>query len=911
MTNSAPRRSLFLFIALSLPGSAGFAAGNVDIPFTEYTLDNGLRLIVHEDHKAPIVAINIWYHVGSKNEQPGKTGFAHLFEHLMFNGSENYDDEYFKPFERVGATSMNGTTYFDRTNYFENVPKTALDMALWMESDRMGHMLGAVTQEKLDEQRGVVQNEKRQGDNQPYGLTEYYILDGLFPEGHPYSWSTIGSMEDLNAASLEDVHEWFKTYYGPNNAVLVIAGDVDPEEVRNKVEKYFGDIPAGPPLAKMESWTVMLKENKREILEDRVPQARVYKVWGAPEFRSEDADLLQLADSVLTSGKNSRLYQRLVYEDQIATDVGAYQFAGDIGGFYQLRATAQPGGDIAAIETAIAEELTRFLRDGPDKAELERVKTELKAGLLRGLEQVGGFGGKSDVLAQNAVFAGDPGFYKVSLARIDSATPESVAAAARRWLSAGNYTLEVRPFGEFTAKAEGADRSAVPETTSFPEVKFTDFERSSLKNGMELIVATRSAVPIVNINLQLDAGYASDHGGEPGTASLAMAMLDEGTKRRNALEISDEAARLGARISAGSGIDSSSVSMSALKENLDASLNLYADIVLNPEFPATELERLRKQRLAQIQQEKNQPIGLALRVFPALLYGNDHAYSTPLTGSGTTDSVARISRDTLVNWHQTWFKPNNATVIVVGDTTMAEIKPKLEKLFAGWRTGDVPQKNISEVPLRDAQHVYIIDRPGAAQSIIFAGNVAPAPGNNEIAIDSMNEIIGGSFTSRVNMNLREDKGWAYGAFTFIWNARGQRPYIAYAPVQTDRTMESMAEIRKELVNYLGEEPATEEELAKIKDNNTLSLPGRWETAAAVLRDIGEIVNLELPDDHWDTYANEVRSVSLQDVSTAADQVIKPDNLIWVVVGDRAKIEEQIRSLEFGPITALDSDGNPL
>ncbi|MGB5352569.1 MAG: pitrilysin family protein [Woeseia sp.] len=905
------RRPTLLVILLSLAGPASVAASAVDIPYTEYTLDNGLRLIVHEDHKAPIVAVNIWYHVGSKNEKPGKTGFAHLFEHLMFNGSENYDDEYFKPFERVGATSMNGTTYFDRTNYFENVPKTALDMALWMESDRMGHMLGAVTQEKLDEQRGVVQNEKRQGDNQPYGLTEYYILDGLFPEDHPYSWSTIGSMDDLNAASLEDVHEWFKTFYGPNNAVVVIAGDVDPEDVRNKVEKYFGDIPAGPPLAKMESWTVKLAEDKREILEDRVPQARVYKVWGAPEFRSEDADLLQLADRVLTSGKNSRLYQRLVYDDQIATDVGAYQFAGDIAGFYQLQASAQPGGDIAALETAIAEELQRFLDDGPTKAELERVKTELKAGLLRGLEQVGGFGGKSDVLAENAVYANDPGFYKVSLARIENATPESVVAAARRWLNAGNYTLEVRPFGTYSAKAEGADRSAVPETTSFPEVAFTDFERSSLKNGMELIVATRSAVPIVNINLQLDAGYASDYKGEPGTASLAMAMLDEGTKRRTALEISDEASRLGARINAGSGIDSSSVSMSALKENLDASLNLYADIILNPEFPAAELERLRKQWLARIQQEKNQPLGLALRVFPALLYGDDHAYSMPLTGSGTTESIERISRDTLVDWHKTWFRPNNATVIVVGDTTMAEIKPRLEKLFAGWRAGDTPQKNIGTVPLRDAQHVYIIDRPGAEQSIIFAGNVAPPPGKNEIAIETMNEIIGGSFTSRVNMNLREDKGWAYGAFTFIWNTRGQRPYIAYAPVQTDRTMESMSEIRNELVNYLGDNPATDEELAKTKDNNTLSLPGRWETASAVLRDIGEIVDLELPDNYWDTYAKSVRNVSLQDVNEAAEQVIKPDNLIWVVVGDRAKIEEQIRSLEFGPITALDSDGNPL
>ncbi|MCH7854519.1 MAG: insulinase family protein, partial [Proteobacteria bacterium] len=656
MLSKPGKHSFFLFISTSLWAFTALAAADIEIDYTEFTLDNGLRLIVHEDRKAPIVAVNIWYHVGSKNEVRGKTGFAHLFEHLMFNGSENYNDEYFKPFELVGATNMNGTTYFDRTNYFENVPKTALDMALWMESDRMGHMLGAVTQERLDEQRGVVQNEKRQGDNQPYGLTQYHILAGVFPSDHPYSWSTIGSMDDLNAASLEDVHEWFKTYYGPNNAVIVIAGDISPEEAYTKVNKYFGDIEPGSPIAKFKTWTVRLDADKREIIQDRVPQARLYKVWGAPAFRDEDADLLQLADGVLTSGKTSRLYHRLVYTDQIATDVSSYQFAGDIGGYYQLRASAQPGGDLEALEQAMNEEVARFLKDGPTKDELERVKIRLKSGMVRGLEQVGGFGGKSDILAQNAVYAGDPGFYKVSLERMENATPEAVRDAARRWLGAGAYHLEVHPFPELTANAEGADRSAVPETTTFPEVSFTDFERSNLSNGLELIVAQRTAVPIVRFNLSFDAGFASDQFGEPGTSSLAMAMLDEGTKKRNALEISDEAARLGALIGAGSGIDTSTVTLNALTENLDESLALYADIILNPAFPANELERLRKSRFAQIKQEKTQPIGMALRIFPKLLYGEGHAYSLPLTGSGSEESVARISRDSLVNYHKTWFK---------------------------------------------------------------------------------------------------------------------------------------------------------------------------------------------------------------------------------------------------------------
>lgn len=910
MKYSFIRRGALGVASVLLSINAG--AAGVDINFTEYTLDNGLRLVVHEDNKAPIVAVNVWYHVGSRNEKRGKTGFAHLFEHLMFNGSENYDDEYFKPFELVGATNMNGTTNFDRTNYFQNVPKTALDMALWMESDRMGHLLGAITQEKLDAQRAVVQNEKRQGDNQPYGKVLYSILAGVYPEGHPYATSVIGSMEDLDAASLEDVHEWFKTYYGPNNAVIVVAGDVVPEEVYQKVEHYFGDIPPGPPIAKKQKWVVKLERDKREVMQDRVPQARLYKIWGGPSLTEEDNDLLNLAGDVLATGKNSRLFERLVYNDQIATAVQAGMFDNEIGGLFFSSVTVQPGGDLKEVEKALNEEIERLLKDGITEVELERAKTQRRSAFVRGLERVGGFGGKSDILAMNAVYEGDPGAYRKSMDRLEAATAEDVTAAARRWLSAGAYHLEVQPFPDVAATGEGADRSSVPDTISFPEVKFAEFERDFLANGMELIVANRSAVPVVNIRMSLDAGYASDQFGELGTSSLAMTMLDEGTTSRSALEISDELARLGARFNAGSRIDSSTIGISALKENLDASLDIFADIILNPTFPDNELERLRKMRIARIQQEKTQPVGLAIRVFPKLLYGEGHAYSMPLTGSGTEESVRRISRDSLVDYHRTWFRPNNATMIVVGDTSMAEIKPKLERLFRNWEPGTIPTKNIADVSQRDAEQVYIIDRPGSEQSIIFAGNIAPAVGDgNEIAVETMNEIIGGSFTSRINMNLREDKAWAYGAFTMLLDTKAQRPFIAYAPVQTDKTMESMAEIKRELTEYLGDNPATEEEIDKVKSNNTLSLPGRWETAAAVLRDIGEIVTYDLPDDYWDTYADKVRNVSGEQIAEAAAAVIKPDNLIWVVVGDREKIESRIRELEFGEITLLDQDGNEI
>ena len=902
----------FCCAAIALLFAASVSAADVDIEFTEYTLDNGLRLIVHEDPKAPIVAVNIWYHVGSKNEKPGKTGFAHLFEHLMFNGSENFNQEIRKPLERAGATGMNGTTFFDRTNYFETVPKTVLDMALWLESDRMGHLLGVVDEARLTQERGVVQNEKRQSENQPYGQAFNHILRNVFPPQHPYSWSTIGSMEDLEAASLEDVHEWFKTWYGPSNAVIVIAGDVRTEDALDKVEHYFGDIPPGPPIASYDTWTVKLDGDKREVLEDRVPQARLYKVWGAPNYVAGDTELLQLANGVLAGGKNSRLFERLVYTDRIATDVDASLLSAEIGGLYLLQASAPPGEDLEEVERAVNEELARFLEDGPTRGELERVRTEILAGFTRGVERIGGFGGKSDVLAENAVYAGDPGFFRTSLERLEQATPDSVRAAANRWLTAGAYHLEIHPYPELHAAAEGADRSVLPQPESFPEVNFDEFEQSRLANGMEVIVATRRAVPVVDFSLRLDAGYASDQFGEPGTASLTMSMLDEGTRRRSALEISDELARLGAELGTGAGLDTSVVYLSALKENLDESLAIYADVVLGPSFPEHELERLRTATLAQIAQEKNQPVGIALRVLPALMYGDDHAYSLPLTGSGTEESVARIRRDSLVEHHRTWFKPDNAVMIVVGDTTMEEIRPKLEKAFAGWRPGSVPTKNIADVALPDREQVFIVDRPGSEQSIILVGNVAPPVGEgNEIAIEAMNEILGGNASSRIYSNLRKDKHWSYGAYSFLLSAKGPRPFIAYAPVQTDKTMESMAELKRELTEFLGENPPAADELERVIASSTLSLPGRWETASAVLGDIAEIVTYDLPDDYWDSYADRVRSLSVEQVAKAAEAVVKPDRLLWVVVGDREKIEPRIRELGIGEITLLDADGNDI
>ncbi|MEO8294045.1 MAG: pitrilysin family protein [Gemmatimonadota bacterium] len=885
---------------------------SVEIPYQRFVLRNGLTLIVHEDHKAPIVAVNIWYHVGSKNERPGRTGFAHLFEHLMFNGSDNYNADYFGPFEEAGATDQNGTTNEDRTNYFENVPTPAIDMALWMESDRMGHLLGVLDTAKLNEQRGVVQNEKREGENEPYGKTEQLITEATYPVGHPYSWTVIGSMDDLNSASVEDVKTWFTTSYGAANAVIVLAGDIDAATAKQKVEQYFGDIPSGPPVTHQSVWVAPRTGVHRQTMEDRVPQARIYMVWNIPQWGSREGTYLDLVSDVLGAGKTSRLYKRLVYDDQSCTDVAVFTDLREIGGQFLIQATVKPDGDPAAVERAINEEMTRFLATGPTARELHRVQTRNRANFIRGVERIGGFGGKSDVLAQGEVFAGSPEHYKTTLGWVAGATPSVLLAASKRWLSDGVYILTVNPFPDFAADSSGVDRSKVPVPGAPPAVRFPAFARDTLSNGLKVILAERRAVPQVNLELLIDAGYAADQFGKPGTASLAMNMLDEGTTTLNALQISDTLAMLGARLFTGSGLDMSQVSLSALRENLDPSLAVFADVILHPAFPLADFERLQRQRLAGIQREKVQPMAMALRVFPQLLYGPQHAYGNPLTGSGTAASVTSINRQDLVDFHRTWFKPNNATIIVVGATTMAEIKPKLERLFAGWRSGTVPVKNIAPVSLPAKPAVYIVDRPGSDQSVIFAGNVAPPRGNpDEVAIQAMNTLLGGNFTSRVNMNLREDKHWSYGAFTILWDAKGQRPFFAYAPVQTDKTKESMAELVKELHGIQADRPAEAAELERAEATMTLTLPGQWETMDAVQGSIADIVTYGLPDNYYDTFASRVHALNPGQMSGAAKEVIAPDQLIWVVVGDRAMIEPGIRELNLGPINFIDADGNPL
>jgi predicted Zn-dependent peptidase len=927
--------------AMARPAAtAAHATAALDIPYERFVLPNGLTVLVHEDHKAPVVSVAVWYHVGSKDEPTGKTGFAHLFEHLMFNGSENHKGEFFAPFEQAGATGQNGTTWFDRTNYYETVPTTALDMALWMESDRMGHLLGAIDQKTLDEQRGVVQNEKREGENQPYGRVDERMLLQTFPANHPYHHDTIGSMADLNAASLADVKTWFRTYYGAANTTVVLAGDIDPATARTKMLQYFGDIPAGPPVARQQHWVAPRAVSTHDQMDDRVAQTRIYREWNVPARGDRDLTLLDLASDVLGGGKTSRLYQRLVYQDKLVDDVSVGITPFELVSQFTLQADVKQGVDPKRVEAVIAEEWAKFLDKGPTAAELQQRQAMGRAQTIRGLERAAG---KGVALAEGEVYLGNPDAWKRELAWNQQATPADVLAASRKWLTKGDYTLTVvptktapkedvvaglppaaqapallpaKPTSQFRTVASSIDRSkGVPRVDRYPDLTFPKVERGKLRNGIEVVLAQRHTIPVVNLSLQFDAGYASDAGAKPGTASFTTAMLDEGTTSLDSVEIARRRDRLGMNLASGCGLDSCSAGASMLKENIAPSLALLSDILRHPAFNSPDIERVRAQWLAGIAQEKTQPTGLALRTLPPLLYGEGHPYAIPFTGTGTEPAIRSLTADDLRTWDAKWLRPDNVRILVSGDTTLADITRQLDAAFGDWTPPAAVAKGVKSLPQVASQskpRVFLIDKPGAQQSLILAGLLAPpTTAADYLETETMNGAFGGMFSSRLNMNLREDKHWAYGAYSFSEDALGQRPYLVYAPVQTDKTAESAAELLREIRDVVGKRPLSDEEITKVKVNDVRRLPGSYETAGAVLGALTSNALYNRPDDYVSTLKQRIEDEKDVAIRAAANDIIKPDALTWVIVGDLSKIEAPVRALNLGAIRVVDADGNPV
>jgi zinc protease len=912
-----------LAAAAPLPQGAPVSAlvRDVDIPYQQFTLKNGLRVVVHTDRKAPVVAVSVWYHIGSKDEPKGRTGFAHLFEHLMFGGSENSDQSWFQPMQAIGATGLNGTTYFDRTNYFETVPRGALDTALFLESDRMGHLLGAITQEKLDIQRGVVQNEKRGNDNQPGGLVNYKVLETLFPDGHPYQHSTIGSMADLDTASLADVKGWFRDHYGPNNAVLVLAGDIDVAAARPLVEKYFGNIPAGPQNTPTLAAVPTLKQRVDLTFKDQVANTTVTRTWAIPGMLDKDAVALDVAASIIGGLDSSRLENSLVRGSKMAVSVSAGAQAFERVGRFVVSAVVTPGKDPAAVGAALDAAIADFIRTGPTEAELRRAKTADIAQTIRGLEEVGGFGGKAVALATGAVYANDPGFAKKQLQIEAALTPAEVKAAAAKWLSRPvlAYTLEPGERGKYeeAASVTGAAattppvkaspaaqgpapvaRGAIPTPGKTADLDFPTIEHAKLSNGIEVEFARRAAVPVVNVAVDFDAGNAADPKTKLGTEALMLRLLEQGTDRYTAEQIAQAEENLGANISASASMDRTKVAMSALTPNLAPSLDLLADIVRHPAFRPADIERVRGQQMASIASEMKQPVPLALRVLPPILYGPTSPYGVPFTGTGSPAAIPTISQADLTSFQSAWLRPDKAKIFVVGDTDLKTLMPLLERSFGDWRaSGTAPTKDFAGTLPPSTGRIVVIDRPNTPQSLIFAGILTPLKGtDNLVPFEQANDVLGGSFLSRINMDLRETKHWSYGVSGFPYAVEHTVPYLIYAPVQADQTGPSIAALRSNIADFVGGKGVTEAEMARTISGAVNELPGRFESGSAVLSAMEDNDVYNRPDNYYATLPTRLRALTAGELDAAAKRAIDPSKITWVVIGDNAKIKPQLDTL---------------
>ncbi len=886
---------------------------SVDIPYQQFTLKNGLRVIVHTDRKAPVVAVSVWYDVGAKHEPKGSTGFAHLFEHLMFNGSENAPDDFFEPLKQVGATDFNGTTNLDRTNYFETVPTGALDRALFLESDRMGYLLGAITQAKLDEQRGVVQNEKRQGDNQPYGLVRYKVTEGLFPADHPYGHDTIGSMADLDAASLQTVKNWFTANYGPNNAVLVLAGDVDVATARPLVEKYFGAIKAGPKSVKRPAPVPTLAAPKAETIKDRVAAVMVSRNWAIPGGNAPDAAALDVAATVLGGLASSRLDNILVKQEKLAVNVSAYAGGGAEVSNFGIRAIVKPGIDPKLVEARIDAILADFLKNGPTQDEVSRVVTTRVAGTIGGLESVGGFGGKAVALAQGALFYNDPGFYKTRLARLAAQTPATVKAAADKWLGRPAYALTVEQgareaYAEATVPPPVAVKAApetpvkgtrgpLPAVGALTGLTFPAVQRTRLNNGIEVVYAQRTAVPVTQAVLSFDAGTAADVAGKLGTQGLTLAMLDEGTTSLNSIQLAEAKERLGAEIGTGSSLDRTTMSMQVPSANLMPALTLFADIARNPAFDEAELARVKTQTLAGIQQELTNPMGLIGRVVPQVTYGPEFPYAKA-QGGGDPRAVAALTRADLIAYRQAWLRPDKAKLFVTSDRPLAEVTAALNAALGDWTaTGTAGTKNFAVAQRPAVPAIKLIDRPDSPQSVIVGVIPTTLKGTQDLLpVATANDALGGSFLGRLNMDLREHKHWSYGANGRFQTAEYAAPFILSAPVQADKTGPSLASARDDVVAFLGKEPMTEVEFKRAINGAINALPGTYETSDAVLAAMQSNDLYKRPDDYQTTLTARYRGYTLPQLNSAIQSALDAKRITWVVVGDAAKVKPQLDTL---------------
>ena len=901
-----------------------------EIQYETYTLPNGLKVLTHEDHKLPLVAIDLWYHVGPLNERAGRTGFAHLFEHMMFEGSEHVGEKaHIKYVESAGATDVNGTTDFDRTNYFETLPSNQLELGLWLESDRMGFLMEGLDREKLANQRDVVRNERRQGEGEPYQAAEEEVYHQLFPKTHPYYADVIGSHADVEAARIADVRDFHQQFYIPNNASIAVAGDFDPKKLKDLLTRYFGPIPRGADVPPVQVTTPAITAQRRSTVTDTVqlPQLRI--AWlTAPLYQPGDAEI---ATSIRALGgaKASRLDKVLIYQRGIAQSVSCENNGLAATGVAQCTVTAKPGIKLEDLEAVVWEEIAKLQKDGPTADEVDASRQGYLTGRISGLQRLGGFGGIADMLNQYNQYTGDPGYLPKDLGRI--VTPESARAAAAKYLTKqsavvvycvpgkkvvndpprspadtdANAVLKPALTPEFEASQSW--RKTVPAPGPQPAVHLPVPTTFALKNGLKVYLIESHALPVFSAELVSRAGAEANPLGKPGLAGFTAGMLTEGTERYSATEQADAADRIGANLSSGSSEDSASVSTGALTYNVDAAMGLLSDAVQHPAFREADIDRVRKRRLVGIAQEADNPIAVLLRVAPRMVYG-DQPYGQP--PSGTTESITGITPADLRGFWSNRFSPADSALILGGDLTLAQARTLAEKSFGTWQGNPNAAVTLPPPPPLPTLHIVLVDKPGSPQTAVAAISLGVPRNTPDLpAIETLNYTLGGSFASRINFNLREVHGYTYGAGSQFSLYRGGGPFFAYGLIRTDATGPATKELLSE-IRRIQTDPPTPDELKQAKTSSVQSLPGEFETNRAT---VGAMASLFIYDRPLDFYAKlpaRYEAVTAADVAKAAKDYIHPDGSVIVAIGDKSKIEPGLKELKL-PIEYRDVLGNPV
>jgi len=899
------------------PAATPAATAAPKVAFEKHVLPNGLQLILHVDRKLPIVHVNQWFHVGSKNEVPGRTGFAHLFEHLMFQGSTHVPGEYFSLIEKMGANiregGVNGTTSSDRTNYFATVPSANLETLLWVESDRLATLLDETDQKKLDNQRDVVKNERRQGvDDPPYGRAYELLVTNFAPAGHPYSWPGIGSMEDLTAASLDDVKAFFRRYYTPNNLSLVIAGDFDPAEAKRLVEKYFGGLAPGPALDRPRRWLPVLDGERLVEVSDRVPAARTYVAYIAPEYFGADEAAMQITARILGDGLSSRLEKALIYDKPLASEVNVGYDAQEIAGGFVVVATAREGVSLPDLEQVITRELHLLARTGPTQAELDRARTKQEFQFISGLERIGGFGGKADLLNQYNTFLGDPGKFDADLGRYRALTVADVRNAAQRWLATPNRLIvRFHPEASGRVPATTLDRTKQPAFgTDRPFVAPT-VQTARLENGLEIYVVERDDLPKVAVSFATRAGAIADPAGAPGTAAMVMRTIDLGTKTRSALAIESALGDLGVTLEGGVQREISAVGFEVLTRNLTPAFAIFADVVQHPVFPASEVEREKQRQIDGLLQGEKDPGTIAARLRGILAFGVDHPYGWPAQGFART--VEALSRQQLADFHAARFRPASSAIVFVGQVSLKDATALARQHFGGWTGAAAPAVSLPAPKPAPAGRLYVYDRQDAAQTVIMQFQPAPKRAIADYTPLLMADAVwgGGGFGTRLNLNLREDKGYSYGVFSNLVLMREAGIWYASGPVQTDKTSEAVAEFEKELEAIAGGKPISEDEFASAKQTKVRGFAQTFESYSRVGDQIERLWALGLPMSELQGEYDEAAKATLAAAMAAAKLHVRPERASMILVGDRAKIEPKVRDLKVGEIVVVDAEGRPI